>query len=975
MNIRLKKLISLADHPDLLSILLLALLTALFMWRVVFGGQVLFPLDMIYTAEPWHSEAKTQFSAPYWNPEITDSIWQFLPMANYAKKAWQAGIPLWDPQVLSGMPGLAHGEMFSNPVFLVLSLFLPIARAISWVAVFDLFIAGLFTFLFLRELEIKQTGALIGALTFMFNGYLINWLSLPDITGSMVWLPMIFWGGERAFRRRDWRWALVGALGFAIQILFGSILWPFYGAVTLVLLSIYRGGLLWFRTKQIRTAVMPLFYNGLSLILGAALVAPQLLLTVELFFHTQRTQALGEYSFLKILTNLPRLIAPDILGTPVGAGKYHGAFVFTETNIYFGVLALFLLLASPFSKKKGLAWGFGGLGLVVFLAVYNIFPFRQIITILYPVFLNVFPARIYYVVAFTWAIAIGIGADWIIHERPIKLLYRLGLLSATLAIIVLVGFGFAYFFNKIGGLSSGVFAHLSSRFSRVNSFGFITGSIWLGAAALLLWSGSRKWLRKTWFAGLAIILVAGDLFFAGINYNPAFDPKLVFPETPSIQYLQTLQDKVTEPFRIVTANSTNILPGMVPEFFDFSTISGYSSWILKRYAEYADLTGDRIQASINHVYFGDCCSPLINALNVRYVYASPGITLTSSGTLSLLTTLDSAQIGNTDPTYVHPDEWIIDGNREAVLFEHPPARISYTLEIRKPVSLTTALSISPDAWEKEGDGVQFNVYAKPVNAEKEILLFSRYIDPKSQASDRAWILVTIDLSQFVGQKVVLTLETTPGPNGDVSYDWAGWADPQIRDYQPATLKLIYDGPNKIYENEAAFPRAWFVHRITQVSIDDINAVKDRLSASDFDPAQEAVVEIYKDKQAPVTTELGAAGPDDYAHIISYSAERVIIDAQLKEPGLLVLSDTMYPGWQAYVDGSKQPILTTDLILRGVRLESGNHQIIFLYRPPLLTIGLIITAIGLLVVGAAFILRSRKFHRETIELNENVQDQS
>jgi uncharacterized membrane protein YfhO len=102
---------------------------------------------------------------------------------------------------------------------------------------------------------------------------------------------------------------------------------------------------------------------------------------------------------------------------------------------------------------------------------------------------------------------------------------------------------------------------------------------------------------------------------------------------------------------------------------------------------------------------------------------------------------------------------------------------------------------------------------------------------------------------------------------------------------------------------------------------------------------------------------------------------VVIDAQLKEPGLLVLSDTMYPGWRAYVDGSEQPILTTDLIMRGVRLESGKHQIVFLFRPPLLTIGLFITAIGLLVVGAAFILRSRKFHRGTIGLNENVPNQS
>ncbi len=954
---------------------MLASLTALFMWRVVIGGRVLLPLDAIGTVEPWRSEAGLQLAAPIWNPEITDAIWQFLPMATYARKAWQAGFPLWDPHVLNGMPGLARGEMFSSPLYLVLSLLLPIDQSISWAAVLYLFIAGSFTYLFLRELEIRPAGALIGALTFMFNGYLVDWLSFPVITGSMVWLPMVFWGGERALRRRDWRWALLGAIGFANQILSGNILWPFYGAITLVLLSIYRSGLLWYQTKQIRSAIMPLYYNSLSLIVGAVLVVPQLLLTIELFYHTQRTQALGEKSFLRILTNLPRLIAPGILGSPLGGGTYHGANIFTETNIYFGVLALFLLLASPFSKKKELAWGFAGLGLTALLAVYNIFPFRQIIAVLYPVFLNVFPGRIFYVVAFTWAIAIGIGADWIFQERPLKGLHRLGWLSVLLTAVMQVRFGFAHFSTKIGELPSRVFAQLIDKFYLTNLFGFITGRIWLPAAALLLWSGGRKWLRKTWFAGLAIILVAGDLFFAGINYNPAFDPKLVFPATPSIRYLQMLKDKATEPFRIVPVNSINIFPGMLPEFFDFSTISGYSSWVLKRYAEYVDLTGDRFQASVNHVYFGDCCSPLVNALTVRYVYASPGTIPTSSGTLSLLTTLNRAQLGNTDPNYVFQDQWTIDGQKEVVLFEHPPARISYNLEIRKPISLTTALSISPAAWDIEIDGVQFNVYARPAGEGQDILLFSRYVDPKNQPSDRAWIPATVELSQFVGQKVVLTLETTPGPKGNKDSDWAGWAEPQIRDYQPATLKLVYDGPNKIYENEAAFPKAWLVYRITQVPIDDMNAVESRLSASDFDPAQEAVVETDRGGQPPTTTELGSAGPDDYARLASYSAERVVIDAQLKESGLLVLSDTMYPGWQAYVDGSKQPILTTDLIMRGVRLESGKHQIVFLFRPPLLTIGLFITAIGLLVVGAAFILRSRKFHRGTIGLNENVPNQS
>jgi hypothetical protein len=295
-----RRFFSVAIDKDLMAFGFLVLLTAVFMWRVVFGGKVLLPLDMVYRAEPWRTEAAKQITGQPWNYEITDAIWQFYPMGSFVKEARNSGFPLWDPYVLGGIPGFARGELFSNPGYNLFSLFLSPARAMSWAAVFSLLIGSFFTYKLLREFGAGVFGSLTGSLAFTFNGYLIGMLSFPNHTSTMVWLPLVFWGFERALRRKDWRWALAGSLGFALQIFSGSILWPFYGGVTLILFAIYRSLLSWLESKNFLEAARPLLYGGLALGLGAVLAAPQILSTVQLYLSTGRTEALGENSLQSV---------------------------------------------------------------------------------------------------------------------------------------------------------------------------------------------------------------------------------------------------------------------------------------------------------------------------------------------------------------------------------------------------------------------------------------------------------------------------------------------------------------------------------------------------------------------------------------------------------------------------------------------------------------------------------------------------
>jgi hypothetical protein len=167
------------------------------------------------------------------------------------------------------------------------------------------------------------------------------------------------------------------------------------------------------------------------------------------------------------------------------------------------------------------------------------------------------------------------------------------------------------------------------------------------------------------------------------------------------------------------------------------------------------------------------------------------------------------------------------------------------------------------------------------------------------------------------------------------------------------LELIYDGPNKIYKNTQALPRAYVVHQVTQAVAGDIEAVKAYLSADDFDPAIEAVIE------GALGEDLGAAHIDDKVRFISYSPERVVIEANIQEPGLLVLSDVLYPGWEVYVDGKEQPIIATNLIMRGVYLSGGEQRIEFVYKPIMFYRGLGISGVTLFLIIAALLWSVRR----------------
>jgi hypothetical protein len=64
--------------------------------------------------------------------------------------------------------------------------------------------------------------------------------------------------------------------------------------------------------------------------------------------------------------------------------------------------------------------------------------------------------------------------------------------------------------------------------------------------------------------------------------------------------------------------------------------------------------------------------------------------------------------------------------------------------------------------------------------------------------------------------------------------------------------------------------------------------------------------------------------------------------------VLVVRETLLPGWRAWVDGQPVPLLYAEGVLRAVLIPPGKHEVQMRYRPPLWEIGLTISLISALV---------------------------
>jgi uncharacterized membrane protein YfhO len=81
----------------------------------------------------------------------------------------------------------------------------------------------------------------------------------------------------------------------------------------------------------------------------------------------------------------------------------------------------------------------------------------------------------------------------------------------------------------------------------------------------------------------------------------------------------------------------------------------------------------------------------------------------------------------------------------------------------------------------------------------------------------------------------------------------------------------------------------------------------------------------------------------------HTPNRVFINVNLRCRGMVILTDSWFPGWRATVDGKSARIYEVYGGVRGVIAEAGEHVIEMHYRPLSVMLGAALSLLAALTV--------------------------
>lgn len=501
---------------------------------------------------------------PYKNFLITDPVRQQIPWRYLSiSLEKQFELPLWNSYNFVGAPLMAN---FQSAAFYPINiLFFILPFSLSWVILILLepLLAGMFLYLYLRNLKIVPLAAFFGAIVFSFSGVSVAWMEWGTITHTILWLPLILLSVDKIFQgQKRLVWLVIFIFSVSSSFLAGHLQIFFYSS--LAVLGYIFARLI--KTKNYRLSFRFLF----AFLIILLITSPQWISTARFISLSARSidqNYLQNSGWFIPWQHLIQFLIPDFFGNPTTL-NYWGVWNYGEFIGYVGILPLLMAAYALFLRKDKKTIFYG---LLFFLALLFSLPtfFARL-----PYFLNIpllsssQPTRLLILADFCLAVLAALGFDYFLKKSKKIVFPSIILFTFFIGLWV-----FVTFIAK---------NYLSTEIPIIKSNLIFPTIILLSvlASTTLIVFIKNIFLKKLLYAALFLILVI-DLFRFGWKFLP-FTPKdYFFPDTKAISFLKQ-QEK---PFRIMSLDP-ELFPPNFSIMHGLESLDGYDPLYLQRYGEF-----------------------------------------------------------------------------------------------------------------------------------------------------------------------------------------------------------------------------------------------------------------------------------------------------------------------------------------------------------------------------------------------------
>ncbi len=586
---------------------------------------------------------------------------------DFFAQALRRGIfPLWNPTILGGTPfldSLAGGDSI-YPTSLLLVVMEPY-RALGWKLVLHVFLAGLFTYGWIRALGRSRPAALLAGLAYLLAPFMVTQV-FPGADGKLMvtaLTPLMFWATERALVGGRLRAFAGMALVITLVILTTHFQQAYFLFGAVGVYAFVRSILLWRAGLRSSAAAarfgLFLAFSGL----GAGASAIQLMPAVEYVTQysrrtstTTRASEAGSVAYSSSWSLHPEeiasLLVPEFVGGSVPgsdwtANTYWGRNVFKLNHEYAGLLVLLLAVVGFFgAPARALRYTFAGIGIVALL--YGLGSDTPVWRAFYEVVPGISLFRAPSIAAFLFGFAavtlmafgvdrvLGLGRDGSEASGPGRdkadgrtasdqeRTIRIFLASATAVLFLgaILATSGALTSAWVSLLYPNITPDKAQALARAQPFiarGFLLATLLSGATLALIWAFQKGKLGVgTWISAMGLLIIF-DLVRVDNPFIQTLDFQAWAAPDPNIQYLME-QEGRQDPFRVLAmGGQSGFGQDVKPALYGLDLAGGHHPNDLARYRELIGMAGSGVPANLVNPSTYAPNLPILSILNVRYV--------------------------------------------------------------------------------------------------------------------------------------------------------------------------------------------------------------------------------------------------------------------------------------------------------------------------------------------------------------------